>query len=130
MVTDTVSDFIIRIKNASMVHSDQVRIPYSKLRYAVAHKLQQHNFIGNVDKKGEGVKKSLVIDLLYKEDKQKIKDVKRISKPGRRVYFRIKDINKVKNGTGLLILSTPKGILTGEEARKGNVGGEALFSIW
>ena len=130
MVTDTVADLIIRIKNAGLSGIEIVELPYSKLSYEIANKLQQHSFVKNVDKRGSGVKKSLKIELNYTGDRHKIRDVKRISKPGCRVYMKMKDINPVRRGTGTVILSTPKGILTGEEARKDRVGGEALFSIW
>ena len=131
MVTDIVADLIIRIKNAGMVRKEKIEVPYSKKRNSIAQKLRVANYIENVETQGHGTKKQLVITLAYnKEGKHKVNDVKRISKPGRRVYNRVQDIHPVRNNHGTLFLSTPKGILTGAEARKEHVGGEALFSIW
>lgn len=131
MVTDIVADLIIRIKNAGMVRKEKIEVPYSKKRNSIAQKLRVANYIENVETQGHGTKKQLVITLAYnKEGRHRVNDVKRISKPGRRVYSRVQDIQSVRNSHGTLFLSTPKGILTGEEARKEHVGGEALFSIW
>ena len=131
MVTDSIADLIIRIKNAGAVRKEKVEVPYSKKRNSIAQKLRVANYVEQVDTHGHGTKKQLVITLAYDKDgKHKIQDVKRISKPGRRVYVGVQGIHPVKNKHGLLFLSTPKGILTGDEARKGHVGGEALFSIW
>ena len=88
-------------------------------------------YVENVETQGHGTKKQIILTLAYNENgKHKVHDVKRISKPGRRVYVGVQDIRPIRNNHGTLFLSTPKGILTGEEARKGHVGGEALFSIW
>lgn len=131
MVGDSIADFIIRLKNASMVRKSNVEMPYSKLRNSVAQKLRVQNYLGDVDSVGHGATKKLVVHLAYdKNGKCRLNDVKQISKPGRRVYIGISRIRPVRNGHGLLVLSTPKGILTGDEARKERVGGEALFSIW
>ena len=131
MVTDIIADLIIQIKNAGMVRKEKVEVPYSKKRNSVAQKLRITNYIENVEMHGHGTKKQIVITLAYnKNGKHKVQDMKRISKPGRRVYVGVQDIRPIKNNHGTLFLSTPKGILTGDEARKGHVGGEALFSIW
>ena len=131
MVTDIVADLIIQIKNAGMVRKDTIEVPYSKKRNSIAQKLRAASYIENAETQGHGTKKQLVITLAYnKEGKHKVNDVKRISKPGRRVYIKVQDIHPIRNNHGTLFISTPKGILTGEEARKGHVGGEALFSIW
>ncbi len=131
MVTDTIADFIIRIKNAGMVRKDQVEMPYSKMRNNIAQKLRVRKYVDDVNTVGHGVRRMIVVTLAYdKEGKHRVCDVKRISKPGRRVYLGVRDVRPVKNNHGLLLLSTPKGILTGDEAHKEHVGGEALFSIW
>ena len=131
MVTDTVADLIIRIKNAGMVRKEQVEIPYSKLRNNIAQKLHAVQYIDGVESVGHGPKRKIVISLAYDKNKNhRVRDVKRISKPGRRVYIGANKICSVKNNHGVLFLSTPKGILTGEEARREHTGGEALFSIW
>lgn len=130
MTNDPIADFIQRIKGASAVKKETVSIPFSALKYAVAVKLAQRGFIKSVEQKGK-LKKTIEIVLSYNQSGvAKIHDVKRISKPGRRLYTGSGDIQSVKHGHGLLILSTPKGILAGDEAKKQNVGGESLFSIW
>lgn len=131
MVGDPVGDFIIQLKNAGAVGIDCVSIPHSKFKLAIADKLAKKGYVKSVEKRGKKTGKTLTIELLYdKEGKHVIHDVKRVSKPGRRMYRNVSEIYPVKYGRGLLILSTPKGILTGEEARKKNIGGEALFEIW
>jgi small subunit ribosomal protein S8 len=131
MVTDNIADLIIQIKNAGMVRKEKIEIPYSKKRNSIAQKLRITNYIENAEARGHGTDKQIVITLAYdKEGNHRVSDVKRISKPGRRIYMGVHDIRPVKNNHGTLFISTPKGILTGDEARKGHVGGEALFSIW
>ena len=131
MVNDPVGDFIIQLKNASMVGKEMASVPYSKLKHAIAEKLCERGYVKSVAKRGKKDHKYLDVGLLYtKEDISRIHDLKRVSRPGRRVYHRVSDIVPVKHGKGILVLSTPEGILTGEEARKKNVGGEALFMIW
>jgi len=131
MVTDPVGDFIIRLKNASVVKKDVVVTPHSKLCFAIAEVLQKNGYIKSVNKKGKKIQKTIEVELRYsKEDVSPIHGVQRVSKPGRRMYYGAKEIHPVKYGKGLLVLSTPKGILTGAVARKAKVGGEALFEIW
>lgn len=131
MVNDPVADFIIQIKNAGAVRKAEVCLPYSKLKHAIADKLVAEGYLKSAQKKGKKVKKTLEVELVYTESgAHRIRGVERISKPGRRMYTGTADIYPVKFGTGKIILSTPQGILTGEEARKENVGGEQLFKIW
>lgn len=131
MITDPVGDMINRIKNAGVVKKVSVSIPHSLLKMAVAEKLQEHGYISAVEKRGRKIRKSIEITVAYNDNgTPKIRGVKRISKPGRRMYASVKDIVPVKYGYGTAFLSTPKGIMTGEEARKGKVGGEMLFHIW
>lgn len=130
MVNDPVADFIIRLKNAGMVNKEEVQIPYSKLKAAIAEKLVEAGYLAGADKHGKKVKKTLSVQLKYDEQGHAIRGVKRISKPGRRLYIKASEIYPVKFGKGKRILSTPVGILTGEEARQKNVGGEELFIIW
>lgn len=131
MVSDPVGDFIIQLKNAGMVRKSTVSIPYSKLKNAIADKLAEAGFIAGVDKHGKKVKKTLDITLKYtREGTHQIQGVERVSKPGRRLYVSVAEIFPVKFGRGKRILSTPAGILTGEEAKEKNVGGEELFIIW
>ena len=128
------------LKNASLAGKESVFLPYSKMRNAIAECLKKEGYVSNISKKvstrGGSVSNTknkqsiLEVGLMYIDKKPKIVEVERISKQSRRVYFRIKDIHTVKNGSGLLVLSTPKGILSGREARKEQVCGEALFKIW
>ncbi len=131
MMTDPVSDMIIRIKNAKMAGNDVVSMPQSNLKKAIAEKLKQRGVVSDITTHGKNANKSLELTLTRDENGEyRFKDVKRVSKPGCRVYFSTKDIRPVKGGTGTLFISTPKGILFGHEARKENVGGEPLFKIW
>lgn len=118
------------MKNAGRVNKDSVVLPYSKIKNAIALCLKKEGYIADVVKKVKKGHPVLEITLVYEDKKPKINDVDRISKQSKRVYFGLKDINTVRNGTGILVLSTPKGILSGKEARKEQVGGEALFKIW
>lgn len=130
MVGDVIGDFIIQLKNAGVVNKKSVSLPYSKLRHAVADKLVMAGFIDSVSTKGKVAQKTLEVALKYEHGTHSIRGVKRISKPGRRLYTKVADIHQVKFGKGKLILSTPAGILTNDEARAANVGGEQLFIIW
>lgn len=130
MVTDPISDLIIRIKNAGPVKQATVSMPYSKLKHAVAEVLKKHGFVASVETNGKGVGSTLEIGVAYDGVKPKVTDVQRISKSSRRIYKGVGDIIPVRNGFGALILSTSKGIMTDKEARKAKIGGEALFKIW
>ena len=122
---------LTRIRNAAAVDHKTVSIPYSGIKFAIATVLQKQGYIGSVTKKGIKVSKTIELELVYTDDdKAKIKGVERVSKPSRRVYFGVKDIKPVLKGYGAFVLSTPKGIMTGQDARKGLVGGEVLFKIW
>lgn len=131
MVTDPISNMIISMKNSALVSKDTVVVPFSKLKHAIAQCLKDNGYIAEVSKKTE--KKNvpvLEIELAYNGGASRIHDVKRLSKPSRRTYMSVHDIRPVKNGHGMIVLSTPKGILSDKQARKEMVGGEALFMIW
>lgn len=130
MVGDPVGDFIVQIMNAGAVRKESVSVPYSKLKDAIAETLVRTGYVVSAAKRGKKVKKSLDVELRYNDGVHHVRGVKRISKPGRRMYAGAADIHPVKFGKGTLILSTPEGILTGEEARAKHVGGEQLFIIW
>lgn len=128
---DTIANMLISIKNGGNAGKRSVSLPYSKMNHAIADCLQKHGYISNVSKKTEKEDKdTLQIDLNYEETSPKVTHVERISKPSRRMYIKSKDIRPIRNGFGLMILSTPKGILEGMEAKKQLVGGEMLFKIW
>ncbi len=131
MVGDPVGDFIVSLKNAGAVKKALASVPYSAFKMAVAEKLKDAGFVADVEKKGKKVRKTLDITLKYNAaGEHAISGVKRISKPGRRIYKSSREIIPVRYGYGALVLSTPKGVLTDKEARKAKVGGEALFEIW
>ncbi|KKW19183.1 MAG: 30S ribosomal protein S8 [Parcubacteria group bacterium GW2011_GWA2_51_10] len=131
MVSDSVGDFIVRLKNAGAVKKETVSIPYSALKHAIAEKLLATGYVKAIEKKGKKSRKTLDVILKYDSSGQSaIEGVKRVSKPGRRLYRSVREIVPVRYGHGHLVLSTPKGILTGAEAKKEKVGGEALFEIW
>jgi len=130
MTSDRVGDFIIRLKNAGAIGKETITLPHSNHLEAVAKKLAELGFVGGVSV-GKKDPKMLEVTLAYDErGDHKIRDVKRVSKPGRRLYASAREAHSVKNGMGALILSTPKGVLSDKEARKVRVGGETLFHIW
>ena len=118
------------MKNGSLAGKESVLFPYSKMKNAIAECLKKEGYVSDVSKKVKKGQPLLEVKLVYTDKNPKITEVERISKQSRRVYFGMKDIHSVRNGSGLLVLSTPKGILSGKEARKAQVGGEALFRIW
>lgn len=130
MVVDPVSNFITKLKNASLAKKQLVSVPHSKFIESIADLLKKEGFIKDLAKKGKSVVKTLDVEILYVDGKPRITDVRRVSKFSKRVYQGSKDIKPVRNGLGLLVLTTPKGIMTDKTAKKDKVGGEALFKIW
>ncbi len=131
MVKDSISNLIIKIKNANTAHKDTVSVAYSKLNDAILTLLAKEGYIASFSKTGKKVIKSADVVLAYDEtNAPKITSISRVSKLSRRMYVGAKDIKPVRNGYGTLVLSTPKGILSDVEAKKLNVGGEILFKIW
>lgn len=127
MVNDPISDFLVRLQNASMVGHTSVTLPFSAIKSAIAKILEREGYLASVSKRNN----SLVVGLSYAATgRPAINGVKRISKPSRRMYMGVRDVQPVKRGAGLLVLSTPAGVVTGKEAREKRVGGEALFEIW
>jgi|SRR3989338_7705562 len=133
MVTDRVGDFIIRLQNAAKVGKREVIMPYSGHLLAIAKKLKELGYIASVevDAKDESVKQTIAVMLAYDEHGfSKVRGVKRVSKPGRRLYTSHTDAHRVKGGAGARILSSSVGIISDTEARKNRHGGEELFEIW
>lgn len=131
MVNDPIGDFIVRLKNASMVGHCEVSVPYSRLKQAVALTLKKCGYLTEVQDGTDGAVHTLTVTIAYAADgTARVQGVKRISKPGRRLYAKATDIHPVRYGRGTLVVSTPKGILSDAEARKEHVGGETLFAIW
>jgi len=129
-IMDPIANMLIQIKNAGMAGKPSVLVPYSEIKYAIAQKLIGEGYIVSTDLKEKKGKRYIEITLKYTGRTARIANVKRVSKPSRRIYMRVKDIQPVRQGYGILVLSTPKGILTDTEARKEHVGGEALFEVY
>lgn len=134
---DTISDFFISIKNAYLVKKDRALIPFSKMKYEMAKILERKGFISGVRKKRKKGKNLESMEFLYLEIKLKYEDgtpafngVKLVSSPGRRIYLKKDEIRPVKSGYGILIISTSKGIMTGDEAKSLALGGQAIAQVW
>lgn len=133
---DTISDFFIAIKNAYLVKKDRAVIPFSKIKYEMAKILEGKGFVSLVRKKRKKSKDQkseflyLEIKLKYEDGSPAINDLKLVSKPGRRIYLKKDQIRPVRSGYGILIISTSKGLMTGEEAKKMGLGGQAIASVW
>ena len=131
MITDPIADILIRIKNGYLAEKLEVTMPHSNLKEAVAGVLHQFKFIDDVKvKESEGNKKQLTIFLRYEDEKPALLGVKQVSKPGRRVYRPYKKLKQVRGGYGILLVSTPKGVMSGTEAHAQKIGGEILAEIW
>ncbi|MFA6050589.1 MAG: 30S ribosomal protein S8 [Candidatus Paceibacterota bacterium] len=130
MVKDSVANLIIKIKNAGNAGNVMTEVPYSKLIEAILSLLEKEGYIKSFAKKGKKIIKSIDVELAYEDGKSKIEGVERISKLSKRTYAGVAGMRPVRSGYGLLVVSTPKGILTSQEAKKANVGGEVLFKIW
>jgi len=122
---------LTRIRNAAAVGHESTTIPYSNMKMAVAKVLAEEGYIGEVQRRGKKVAKVIEVSLKYNaQKKSRIRGTEMVSKPSRRMYAGVKDIHPIRGGYGTMILSTPKGILTGRQAKKEQVGGEVLFKIW
>ena len=131
VVTDTIADMLTRIRNANSMGYEEVTVPASKLKEELARILKEEGFIKEYKVVSEGVEKNILLTLKYGNKKERvITGLKRISKPGLRVYVRSDEVPKVLNGLGIAIISTSKGIMTDKEARKLNIGGEVLAYVW
>ena len=131
MVTDPIADMLTRIRNANQMRDKEVEVPASKLKEEIANILKEEGFIVDYKIKKNDVQNIIVLNLKYTEKKERvITGLKRISKPGLRVYVKADEVPKVLNGLGIAILSTSKGVMTDKNARKNNLGGEVLAYIW
>lgn len=130
-MTDPIADMLTRIRNANMVKQQKVDIPSSTMKINIANVLKQEGFIKNYKVISDDLQGVLRVYLKYIDDKEcVINEIKRVSKPGGRVYVGSKDIPMVKSGLGVAILSTSKGIITDTLARKAGVGGEMICTVW
>jgi len=136
-MTDPITDLLNRIRNGQAVLKETVSLPFSQLKYDIAKVLEKQEYIEKVDKRGKKEKKILEITLKYSKDESTKKNVnpvilglKRVSKPGQRIYTEAKKIRSIRGGYGIAIISTSKGLMSDKEARKQNLGGEIICEIW
>ena len=131
MVTDPIADMLTRMRNANAMRYKEVEMPSSKMKVEIARILKEEGFISDYKIKKNNVQDVLVINLKYGDNKERvITGLKKISKPGLRVYAKSEEIPRVLNGLGIAIISTSKGIMTGKNAKASNLGGEVLAYIW
>jgi len=130
-MTDPIADMLARIRNALMARHKTVEVPASKLKLEIARILKEEGYIEDYEFVQEGPQGKIVITLKYDENRRPvIAGLKRISKPGRRIYAGVKKLPRVMGGLGIAIISTSRGIMTDHEARRRRVGGEILCEIW
>lgn len=127
---DHISNLIIKLKNAGNAGHESVTVSHSNLKLSVLEVLKKEGFIKDVEEKTEKGRRVLVIALLSNNRVPKIQGVQRISKPSKRIYKKAGELRPIKNGYGALIVSTSAGVMSGRDAKKAKLGGEALFSIW
>ncbi|MBE6376643.1 MAG: 30S ribosomal protein S8 [Lentisphaeria bacterium] len=127
---DPIADMLTRIRNAAAAGLDKVAIPLSKEKKAIAEVLLEEGYISSTTVEGEGVKSQIIVALKYVGDRSVIEGIERVSKSSCRVHCGSREIPRVRNGLGIVVLSTPKGIMSGRKAAKENVGGEILCRVW
>jgi small subunit ribosomal protein S8 len=128
-MTDPIGDLLTRIRNGYLASHSEVEVPYSKIKNQLAEIFVSQGYLEKAKSAG-GKKKKLVLVLKYLGKKPAVTKIKRISKPGRRIYLKAKEIRPVLSGLGTIILTTPAGLMTGQEARKKKLGGEVICCIW
>ena len=129
-ITDTIGDMLTRIRNANSAAKTEVRIPHSKLKAEIARILKKEGYVSNFAVEQEGAHKQICIQLKFSGKTPAIEGLKRVSRPGRRVYVGSEEMPRVLGGMGTALVSTSRGIMTGVEARKLKVGGELLCTVW
>ena len=130
MVTDPIADMLTRVRNAGQAKHRRVDMPISKLKIEIARLLKDHHYIHDFKVLDDGKHGVLRLHLKYYKEKPVIRELKRISKPGLRKYVAVTEIPRVRNGLGMAIISTSKGVMTDREAREAKVGGELLAIVW
>ena len=128
-MTDTVSDMLTRIRNASRVQLPAVELPHSKMKESIAYILKKEGYVGEVSIEGK-VPKKIKLRLKYEGKKSVIEGLRRVSTPGLRRYVGAQDIPRVRGGLGISVVSTSQGVMTGTQARKNNLGGELICYVW
>ena len=129
-MTDPITDMLNQIRNAEAVEKPEVVLHFSKLKNEIAMMLSKHGFVADVKKVAKGKTKMLRIGLKYNAGIPAMEGAKRVSKPGQRIYVGMHDIKKVRGGFGMAIISTPKGLMTNNQARKARLGGEVMLEVW
>ena len=131
MVKDSIADLLVRIKNAQAIKKESTEAPYSALLWEIARVLEARGFIAKADRRGKRIRRSIELELAYDEHGQgRVAGARRISKQSRRVYKKASDLHPVRHGHGAEVVSTSRGIMTGDDARRAKIGGEVLFEIW
>lgn len=130
MITDPIGDMLTRIRNAMLNKAEFVEMPASKLKKAVLAILKKEGYIADFSSKVKKGFPIIKVDLLYKNEESSIQHIERVSKPGLRIYTPSNRIPRVLSGYGLVILSTPQGVMSGRDARKKGVGGEIICKVW
>ncbi|HEX6416245.1 MAG TPA: 30S ribosomal protein S8 [Candidatus Saccharimonadales bacterium] len=128
--TDPIADLLTRIRNAVMVGKTEVRVPSSKLKVVIAQQLKKNNYLADVKVEAGKPRDTLVITINKPGENSVINEITRMSKPGRRIYVAAADIPRVKSGRGMVLVSTSKGVITGQEAVKQRLGGELLLKVY
>ncbi len=128
MMTDPIADMLTRIRNASRVSKGEVALPYSRVKFEIAKILEKEGYLAGVS--ADEAKRTLVLVLRYEAKRPLVRDLQRLSKPGRRLYVGWQEIPRVMSGLGVTILSTSQGIMSGGEARKRKLGGELLCEVY
>jgi small subunit ribosomal protein S8 len=128
--TDPIADMLARIRNAIGARKRDVRMPHSNIKEAVARLLMDSGFISNVAVEGKGIEKSLIITIYGLDENPRITEITRMSKPGRRHYVGANNIPVIKRGRGIVIVSTSKGVMTGDAARQARIGGELICKVY
>ncbi len=130
-MTDPVADMLTRIRNANLAMHDQASMPASKLKIELARLLESEGYIAGWQDEGEGPDRTLTINLKYDKNRRHvISGLRRVSKPGRRIYVNRDTVPKVLGGMGVAVISTSQGLLSGQEARRRGIGGEVLCEVW
>ena len=131
-MTDPISDMLTRVRNGQLARHKEVRAPYSRLKFAIAKIMEKEGYVGKVDvtDAANPTFQDIVLTLKYNDSKPQIREMKRVSKPGRRIYAKATELPRVYSDIGIAIISTPSGVMTNKEARKRKLGGEILCEIF
>lgn len=128
--SDPVADMLARIRNAILVHKPQVSLPHSNIKESVARLLAASNFIDGVEVEKDRIGKKLTVRINGEDQGARITEIERVSKPGRRYYVNAREIPTVKRGRGVVIISTSKGLMTGDQAKQQHIGGELICKVY